>query len=91
MVTKKEFSTHMNELYDEDFSVNDLLDLYKTFKSIIKTTDTKQIRELEDITKMNTQQRLLYRYALATNGKEFTPRQVDQYISMIEFALLNRE
>ena len=91
MVTKKEFSTHMNELYDEDFSVNDLLDLYKTFKSIIKTTDTKQIRELEDITKMNTQQRLLYRYAPATNGKEFTPRQVDQYISMIEFALLNRE
>jgi hypothetical protein len=88
MVTKKEFFTHMSELYDEDYNDQEL---YKTFKSIMKIKDRGQIRELQDLTKMNPKQRLLYRYALATNGKELTPRQVDQYISAIEFALSNME
>jgi hypothetical protein len=88
MVTKKEFFTHMSELYDEDYNDQEL---YKTFKSIMKIKDRGQIRELQDLTKMNPKQRLLYRYALATNGKELTPRQVDQYISAIEFAISNME
>lgn len=88
MVTKKEFFTHMSELYDEDYNDQEL---YKTFKSLVKIKDKGQIRELQELTKMTPKQRLLYRYALATNGKEFTPRQVDQYISVIEFALSNME
>lgn len=88
MVTKKEFFTHMSELYDEDYNDQEL---YKTFKSLVKIKDRGQIRELQDLTKMNAKERLLYRHALATNGKELTPRQVDQYISTIEFALANME
>jgi len=88
MVTKKEFLTHMNELYEDEYDVQEL---YKTFKSIMKIKDKSQLRELEDLTKMSPKQRLLYRYALATNGKELTPKQVDQYITMIEYALANME
>jgi hypothetical protein len=88
MVTKKEFFTHMSELYDEDYNNQEL---YKTFKSIVKVKDKDQIRELQELIGMDTKRRLLYRHALATNGKELTPRQVDQYISAIEFAISNME
>lgn len=84
MVTKKEFFTYMSSMYNEDFDDDDI---YKTFKSIVKLKDRDQIKQLKDLTLMNKQERLLYRYSLAANGKEFTPRQVDQYISMVELAL----
>jgi hypothetical protein len=84
MVTKKEFFTYMSSMYNEDFDDDDI---YKTFKSIVKLKDRDQIKQLKDLTLMNKQERLLYRHSLAANGKEFTPRQVDQYISMVELAL----
>lgn len=85
MVTKKEFTEYMTELYGDD---NDYSELYKSFKTLSKIKDSGQIRELRDLTKMDKRQRLLYRYALAANGKEYTPSQVDQYLSTIEYALL---
>lgn len=75
-------------MYNEDYKDEEL---YKAFKSIIKLDNKSQIKELRDLTKMDTKERLLYRYSLAANGKEFTPLQVDQYISMIELALENLE
>lgn len=84
MVNKKDFFAHMSYLYEENYQDNDT---YKTLKQIMKITDGGQIRELKDLTSMNKRERLLYRMALASNGKELTPRQVDQYISMIEYAL----
>ncbi len=86
MITKKEFFTYMSELY-EDEPVED--ELYKTFKSIVKIKDSSHIKELEDLVHMNRRQRLVYRNALASNGKEYTPKQLDQYLAMIEFALDN--
>jgi len=84
MITKKEFSDYMTEMYgDEDYS-----DLYKSFKTFSKMKDRGQIKELRDLTHMNKRQRLIYRHALAANGKEFTPKQLDQYLSTIEYALL---
>ena len=84
MVTKKEFSDYMTEMYgDEDYT-----DLYKSFKTFSKIKDRGQIRELKDLVKMSPQRRLAYRHALAANGKELTPKQVDQYLSTIEYALL---
>lgn len=88
MVTKKEFFSYMSAMYNEDYKDEEL---YKAFKSIIKLDNKSQIKELRDLTKMDTKERLLYRYSLAANGKEFTPLQVDQYISMIELALENLE
>jgi hypothetical protein len=84
MVTKKEFSDYMTEMYgDEDYT-----DLYKSFKTFSKIKDRGQIRELKDLVKMSPQRRLVYRHALAANGKELTPKQVDQYLGTIEYALL---
>lgn len=86
MVNKKDFFAHMSEIYGEEYSDNDT---YKTLRSIMKIKDDKQIEELRYLTVMDHNQRLAYRYALAANGKELTPRQVDQYLSMVEYALDN--
>lgn len=84
MITKKEFSNYMTEMYgDEDYS-----DLYKSFKTFSKMKDGVQIKQLRDLVHMDTKRRLIYRHALASNGREFTPRQLDQYLSTIEYALL---
>lgn len=88
MVNKKQFFAHMSELYDEDFS-ND--DTYRTLRKILKVKDEEKLQELKNITSLDKKQRLAYRYALAANGKELTPHQVDQYISMIEYALSHKE
>lgn len=84
MVNKKDFFTYMSGLYEEEYSDTET---YKTLKSIIKIKDNQQIEELKNLVLMNPRQRLLYRNALAANGKELTPRQVDQYLSMVEYAL----
>jgi hypothetical protein len=85
MVTKKEFTDYMTELHGDD---NDYSELYKSFKTLSKIKDSGQIKELRDLTKMDKHKRLLYRHALASNGREYTPSQVDQYLSTIEYALL---
>lgn len=85
MVTKKEFTDYMVELYGDD---NDYSDLYKSFKTFVKVKDQGQIRELRDLTSMDKRRRLVYRHALAANGREYTPSQLDQYLSTIEYALL---
>lgn len=84
MVNKREFFQYMSELYDEDYRDDDT---YKVLKSILKIKDKNYISELKDLTVMNKRERLAYRHALAANGKELTPRQVDQYLSMVDFAL----
>ena len=85
MITKKEFTDYMTDMYGEE----DYSDLYKSFKTFSKITDNNQIAELRDLVKMNKAQRLRYRHAMASHGKEFTPRQLDQYLSTIEYAILH--
>lgn len=88
MINKREFFAHMSEIYEEDFNDDDV---YRTLRKIIKVTDEEKLQELKNITTMNKRERLAYRYAMAANGKELTPRQVDQYITMIEYALSHME
>ena len=85
MVTKKEFFTHMYDLYDEQVEDH----LYKLFKEVTKITDKGAIQEIKDLISMNKRERLAYRFALAANGREYTPRQVDLYLSALEYALEN--
>lgn len=84
MINKKDFFTYMSSLYEEDYQNNDA---YKTFKSLLKVKDHDQIRQLKSLTKMDHKQRLLYRHSMAANGKELTPTEVDQYLSIIKLAL----
>lgn len=88
MITKKEFFLYMSELYEEPYTDSEA---YRAYKEIINCTDQSKLRELRPLPKMKTKERLAYRHALAANGKELTPRQLDQYLSMIELALSNIE
>lgn len=88
MVTKRDFFQYMSYMYEEDYKDNDT---YNTLKKIMKIKDQDQLKELSDLITMTGKQRLAYRHSLAANGKELTPLQVDQYISMIEYALSNMD
>jgi hypothetical protein len=88
MITKKEFFLYMSELYEEPYTDSEA---YRAYKEIINCTDKSKLRELRPLPKMKTKERLAYRHDLAANGKELTPRQLDQYLSMIELALSNIE
>ncbi|MFM9151716.1 MAG: hypothetical protein ACKOPU_05525 [Candidatus Planktophila sp.] len=87
MLSKREFFLYMSTVYEENYHDEDS---YKVFKQIVKMTDQDQLLELKEITVLNKKQRMAYRHALAANGKELTPRQLDQYISMVELALEQR-
>lgn len=84
-VTKKDFFAHMSTIYKEKYKDNDG---YNILIEIIEAAaDAEIYDELYSLTKMDKADRLLYRYQLAVNGKEMTPKQVDQYITIITYAL----
>lgn len=87
MLSKREFFLYMSTLYEEDLKDEES---YRVFKQIVKMTDQDQLLEMKEITMFTKRQKVAYRNALAANGKELTPRQLDQYISMIELALEQR-
>jgi hypothetical protein len=88
MVNKREFFAYMSGIYDEDYRDDDT---YRTLKKILKLQDEEKLQELKIITTYDKKQRLAYRHSLAAIGKELTPTQVDQYISMVEYALSYKE
>lgn len=82
--TKKQFYDHMSSIYGKYTCTKG----YKTMSEIFDAADdVSLLLELEDLIDMDKKQRLLYRYALACGGKELTPLQLDQYISIVEYAL----
>jgi len=87
MLSKKEFFLQMSIQYEEKYEDEDA---YKIFRQIVKMTDEDQLLEMKEITMFNKAQRVAYRHSLAANGKELTPRQLDQYISTIQLALEQR-
>jgi hypothetical protein len=87
MLSKQEFFIRMSVMYEEKYKDEDA---YKVFKQIVKMHDEDQLLEMKEITMFNKAQRVAYRNSLAANGKELTPRQLDQYISTIQLALEQR-
>lgn len=88
MKTKSEFFIEMSKLFEEDY---DDSEGYKTYKEILTLKNKSQLKEMKNLIHMDHDKRLLYRHALAANGKELTPRQLDQYLTIIEYALNHRE
>lgn len=84
-VSKQDFFKYMSALYEDKYKDNEA---YSVLLDIIKRSDdanlVKKMRELAD---MDHKEKLQYRYAMAVQGKEFTPVQIDQYISLIKYAL----
>ena len=88
-ITKKEFFEYMSALYQDKYRDNEA---YQILLDIIKRAeDAKFVKQIQELAAMNTREKLQYRYAMAVNGKEFTPLQIDQYISLIKYALKHIE
>lgn len=84
-ISKKDFFQYMSALYEEKYKDNEA---YEILVDIIKRADDpKFLNKMRELAEMNIKERLQYRYAMAVQGKEFTPTQIDQYISLIKYAL----
>jgi len=84
-ITKKEFFQYMSALYEDKYRDNDA---YKILLDIIKRADDpKFLDNIKELANMTARERLQYRYTMAVRGNEFTPIQIDQYISLIKYAL----
>lgn len=84
-ISKKEFFKYMSALYDTQY--NDT-DAYNILMDIIKRADDKSfLKSVKELANMTTKEKQLHRYALAVQGKEFTPLEIDQYISVVKYAL----
>lgn len=82
--SKRDFYDHMSSIYGRYRNKNG----YRTLVEILnRADDIEMLNELAELTEYDKKQRLQYRYGLAINGKELTPTQVDQYISVIDYAL----
>lgn len=84
-LSKRDFFKYMSALYEEKYKDNEA---YEVLVDIIKRADdAKFLTKIRELSEMNANERLAYRYSMAVNGKEFTPTQIDQYISLIKYAL----
>lgn len=87
MDTKKEFFEYMSDLIGEKYRYPHA---YEVYKEIYTTTDKKILAQMYDLTQMNQNERMFYRMALACQGIELTPIQIDQFLLSIDYALRSR-
>jgi hypothetical protein len=87
MYTKKEFFDHISELLGEKYRYSHAYDIYK---EVYTTTDKQVLAHMYDLTQMNNNERKLYRMALACQGIEMTPNQIDHFLLSIDYALKSR-
>jgi hypothetical protein len=86
-ITKRAFYKYMSALYEDKYKNEEA---YQILIDIMnRADDPKFLNRVRELAEMDTKERLQYRYAMAVQGKEFTPTEVDQYISLIKFALHN--
>jgi hypothetical protein len=84
-LSKRAFFQYMSALYEEKYKDDEA---YQILADIIQRADEpKFLNKIRELADMNAKERLQYRYAMAVQGKEFTPTQIDQYISLIKYAL----
>jgi len=84
--TKKAFYEYMSLKYDCKFKDS------KTYDMLLEliaeaSKDDGRMMELAELTLMNKTDRLIYRNKMACLGYEMTPRQVNEYLSTVEYAL----
>lgn len=84
-ISKRDFFKYMSALYEEKYKDNEAYDILVDI--IKRADDPKFLNKIRELAEMNSRERLQYRYSMAVQGKEFTPTQIDQYISLIKYAL----
>jgi hypothetical protein len=68
-------------------NLDDAYDTYIDLTRQIKSGDDFAITQMNRMSQMSRQERLKWRMCLSENGIEMTPRQVDEYIVLLEIAL----
>jgi hypothetical protein len=84
---KEIFLDTMRDLWGDEI---DLQEAWETYNDIMITREmgnNTDIRIMESLTIKTEQERLYWREKMAEQGIEMTPIQVDQYISIIEYAM----
>lgn len=84
-ISKQQFFKYMSALYEDKYRDNEAYDVLVDI--IRRGEDAIFVKKMRELADMNTKEKLQYRYAMAVQGKEFTPLQIDQYISLIKYAL----
>lgn len=84
--TKKAFYEHMSKRFNTKYKDEDG---YLTLLDVIQAAskDDKIFMDLAELTLMSKTDRLIYRNALACQGKELTPLQVNEYLAIVEYGL----
>lgn len=84
--TKKSFYEYMSVRFNTKYKDPDG---YLTLLDVIQsaTDDDEVFMDLAELTLMTKTDRLIYRNALACEGKELTPYQVDVYLAIVEYGL----
>tara|TARA_A100001201_G_scaffold87300_1_gene76868 strand:+ start:311 stop:616 length:306 start_codon:yes stop_codon:yes gene_type:complete len=94
--TKTKFYKYLTDKYPDIFDHEDKKrvkelkhEAYLCLLDIIKEASSgeQKLMKLVKTTLKTKKDRLLLRYTFACNGKELTPIQLDQYISIIEYGL----
>ena len=84
--TKKAFYEYMSERLNTKYKSSegylDLLDIIT-----VADKSEESFMDLAELTLMNKTDRLIYRNKMACLGYEMTPRQVNEYLSTVEYAL----
>ena len=84
---KEIFLDTMRDLWGDEI---DLQEAWETYNDIMITKEmgnNTDIRIMESLTIKTAQERLYWREKMAEQGIEMTPMQVDQYISIIQYAM----
>ena len=92
--TKKSLYEYISKKHDIKYKDPKGFDELKSALSILEIGNQDEIDESFRVfifnimlINMDKEHRLLFRYRLATNGRELTPSQVDIHISIMEYAL----
>ena len=84
--TKKAFYEFMSMRFKDKYKDNEgYLTLLDTIQEADKSDEA--FMDLVELTMMNHTDRLIYRNKMACLGYEMTPRQVNEYLSTVEYAL----
>jgi len=84
--SKTKFYKYMSEKHGRKYRDEEgYMLLIETMSKAAK--DNESYMDLVELTLMNKTDRLIFRNNLAEQGKEYTPSQVNEYLSIIEYAL----
>ena len=83
--TKKAFYAFMSEKFQYKFKDSTAYDML--LELIVEARDETRFMDLAELTLMNKTDRLIYRNKMACEGVEMTPRQVDEYLCIVEYGL----